>query len=382
MCHLCGDPSTLLQANSTPSYTKTSVTDASCSLSYQDFFEKSVNLKKYKIPELKVIAKQNKLHISGSKTVLIERITHHFNKVKSTILIQSQFRGWIVRYMKQLKGDAFKDKTICVNDTDFVTMEPLEEIEYKDFFSYKDNKDFCYGFNINSLIQLMKTQAKLINPYNREQMHPNVVDNIISLHKIRQIVYSYELPVYHNTITPIRHTVGSIREHNVAPRPAPFSIYTNPNYVLNDERRERLKRITDSRAKPINQRIQELFMEIDFLGNYTQSSWFSDLVYREYVQYYRCISDIWLYRGQLSAELKFKICPFFTTPFANIIGSNYNSTLDEIKGACISIMENIVYSGVDDEHRKIGALHALSALTIVSSRARQAMPWLYESVAY
>ena len=45
-------------------------------------------------------------------------------------------------------------------------------------------------------------------------------------------------------------------------------------------------------------------------------------------------------------------------------------------------MENMVYSGVDEDHRKIGALHVLSALTVVSSGARETMPWLYESVAY
>jgi hypothetical protein len=42
----------------------------------------------------------------------------------------------------------------------------------------------------------------------------------------------------------------------------------------------------------------------------------------------------------------------------------------------------MVYSGIDDDHRKIGAFHALSGLTIVSLDARLAMPWLYESVAY
>jgi hypothetical protein len=45
-------------------------------------------------------------------------------------------------------------------------------------------------------------------------------------------------------------------------------------------------------------------------------------------------------------------------------------------------MENMVYSGVDEEYRKIGCFHALSALTIVSYPARAALPWLYESVMY
>jgi hypothetical protein len=40
----------------------------------------------------------------------------------------------------------------------------------------------------------------------------------------------------------------------------------------------------------------------------------------------------------------------------------------------------MVYCGIDDEYRKIGTLHALTALTIVSNGARNSLPWLYESL--
>ena len=43
-------------------------------------------------------------------------------------------------------------------------------------------------------------------------------------------------------------------------------------------------------------------------------------------------------------------------------------------------MENLIYSSVDIEYRKIGALHSLTALTVVSHGARRALPWLYESL--
>ena len=44
------------------------------------------------------------------------------------------------------------------------------------------------------------------------------------------------------------------------------------------------------------------------------------------------------------------------------------------------MFEHLVYCGIDNDHKKIGTLHALSALTLVSRDARLAMPWLYESV--
>jgi hypothetical protein len=82
--------------------------------------------------------------------------------------------------------------------------------------------------------------------------------------------------------------------------------------------------------------------------------------------------------------MKTNICPLFE-PFSEIFAQPlYQSTINEndIKLACLTIIENFVYSGIDEDHRKIGTLHALSALTMVSSYARNAMPWLYESVAF
>jgi hypothetical protein len=42
----------------------------------------------------------------------------------------------------------------------------------------------------------------------------------------------------------------------------------------------------------------------------------------------------------------------------------------------------MVYTGIDVEYQKLGALHVLSVLTIVSMDARRNMMWLYESLVY
>jgi hypothetical protein len=132
------------------------------------------------------------------------------------------------------------------------------------------------------------------------------------------------------------------------------------------------------------QRIEELFMEIDQLGNYTQSSWFLNLDGRAYTRLYRSLYDIWNYRSQMSEETRRKISPFYS-PFEGIFNRQINTMnmdLNQIKVACLIAMENMIYSGIDEDYRKIGAFHALSALTIVSHSARIAMPWLYDSVVY
>jgi hypothetical protein len=79
----------------------------------------------------------------------------------------------------------------------------------------------------------------------------------------------------------------------------------------------------------------------------------------------------------MSRETRYNICPL-QTPFS--AERNIILDLDYIKNACVEVFENLVFTGSDDENRRLGAFHALSALTIVSADARQAMPWLYESV--
>ena len=57
-------------------------------VTYHDYVNNNVSLKKYKVPELKSIAKHLRIHVTGSKPVLIERIETHFKKVSNTIKIQ------------------------------------------------------------------------------------------------------------------------------------------------------------------------------------------------------------------------------------------------------------------------------------------------------
>lgn len=342
-------------------------------LSYNEYKKDETILKKYKIPELKSIAKHLRLFITGSKPVLIDRIKTHFEKNSKAIIIQRIFRGYIVKKSFQLRGDAFKNRSLCVNNTDFYTLEPLEDIDFELFYSYKDNNDFCYGFNINSLIQLMKNRTKhILNPYNREILSKENITDILSLYNKIHLLFPKILE----------------HEDDVAMIKKPNIIYNDitTNIVINNENMDSLQEIQNRlqhiREKSIPIRINELFMEIDQLGNYTDALWFSSLELRHYIILYRTLYEIWNYRAQLSIDMKRKIC-VFGNPFLNIFieRTYYNDlSLARIKEACLIVFENLVYSGIDIEHRKIGTMHALSALTIVSVDARNAMPWLYESV--
>ena len=72
----------------------------------------------------------------------------------------------------------------------------------------------------------------------------------------------------------------------------------------------RFEEIQEIRKMNIVQRINQLFIKIDNLGNYTQSSWFSNLEFRNFVRLYRYLYDIWNYRSQMEYMTRLNICPY------------------------------------------------------------------------
>jgi hypothetical protein len=353
-------------------------------ITYNNFIKNIIKLTSFKLPELKAALKNHNLKISGKKEILVERLETHFNHTFCAQRIQKVFRSWLVRNFINLKGPALRNTLICVNDKDFVTMEPLIEIKKENFYSYKDSKEFVYGFDIASLIHVIKSNSKLQNPYNREKISQAMIDQIKKVYRLSFIIYpdfknEHEpLHTHSSNSRPIRHASISRNQHNV------HNNNNINNNHLSNEMISNNNRLTGSRNKPLADRINDLFIEIDSLGNYTQSSWFNNLDIRNYIRLYRSLYDIWNFRSNMSRDVQNQICPL-RSPFDGIFPRviyHDDLTLEQIKNACVTVFENMIYLGINEDSRRLGAFHALSALTIVSPGARQSLPWLYDSVVY
>jgi hypothetical protein len=365
------------------------------SIVYNEFtisdYTNNDGLTKMKIPELKNICKNNRLHISGTKPVLIERIHTFFKKYGIAIKIQKMIRGYFVRASFKLRGDAFKNRAICTNTTDFYTMEPLDEISFSKFYSYTDAQKFTYGFDIDSLIELYNKKGRIINPYNREKISFQTMNQILQLNRLINIVFK---PIVFNPDEPhVNSTTQPDTQNIIIPQLVgnQHATMNNTTYALPISTNETTgqtiviprmteQQLTEIRVRPIPERVTAIFMEIDQLGHYTDVAWFNNLDKRQLYNFYREIYSIWRFRAQLPYMTKFRICPF--DPVANIFPAlNYEMmTVDELKEGCLQIIENMVYMGYDAEYRNLGAFHILTAFTSVSIPARTQMPWLYESI--
>ncbi|MFY7731633.1 MAG: SAP domain-containing protein [Flavobacterium sp.] len=319
-------------------------------MDYIRYFKDNVDLRKRTIPELKKISRENGLFVSGAKPLLIERIQKHFARIKRIIQCQSYVRRNLVMSRLKMRGPALTPgkRKLCVNDTDFFTLEPISEIEPDNFFSYQDEKGLVYGFDVKSLSMMYDSQGSLMNPYNRYVFTGEILQRINSL----------------------------IRK---------------PKTRTNDEAEmETFNRLIELRTKPIQTRITDIFYEIDRLGNYTVSEWFSRLSREKYLYLYKRIRELWNYRAMLEDDMKRSICPFFD-PFQFRMSrySGYVNTQRErdmtesdCRKMCVITIENLIYTGRDDIIKNIMVAHILSALTLVSAEARTTMPWLYDSIVY
>jgi hypothetical protein len=298
---------------------------------------------KYKKDQLKTIAKEHKLRVSGTNNELISRIYTHLKLSNYAVHIQKVFRGHSQRICNKMRGPGFLQRSKCTNDSDFLTMENMKDIPYRQFISFRDDDGFIYGFDILSLHNLKASNTDrdgVKNPYTRSIIDKSVFQRMKRLIKFMQKMYKVSLDI----------KIDREPEENMT----------------------------------LEERVNRVFMEIDSHGHYSSVSWFNTLDKRNLIRYVSELADIWYYRASLSPETRYMICPQDPFRHLNIFISMLlaEQNIDVIKGRVLSIIEAIITSGSTEQNRALGVLFVLQTFTLVNLNARESMPWLYEAVAY
>jgi len=304
----------------------------------------------YNLQQLKSFVKHYKLKQSGNKNELCTRIYQHLFLSKKITPIQKIFRGHLYRSYRRLRGPGFSERTLCVNANDFLSMEEMKDIPNKQFYSFRDEDNFVYGFDIISLYNLIfgdsinvRARRAPKNPYNRSVIPSNVISD---LKKIIRVSRVFNEPI------------------DIA--------------IEEDE--------PDDEPKSIETRTQELFMKMDEMGHYTHASWFLSLNIIGLRRFVRELSEIWTYRAEITREVKRQICPPNGDALRNIryvpLFIDEHFTFEHAQSMVMDTLEKLATSGRDDDSRALGVYYILGTLTLVNRDAASAMPWLYESFRY
>lgn len=318
----------------------------------------------------------------GTKPKLTERIKQHFEQQQCATRIQSHFRGYFTRLAMRLRGPALHNRSLCVNAQDGCTLEPISNIPVNNFFSYKDRDNFIYGFELSSIIQMMTiSTSKCMNPFNRSRMESQLpkLKILIRLACMTEgIAYPYFVVLPKPMYVPLSRMVT----RSGTP---PLTLIMDQSFLPEEYNVENMiHRMREIRTHTFADRVHTLFMEMDQLGHYTNPTWFLMLEGASVTRYLRYLQDFWTYRAHLSQELKLRICPLWD-PFISLLrgaANLYELSEEHVKNICLSVMEDMVFTGVDVESRMLGSFQVLTCLTLVSHPARQSMYYLYESVSY
>ena len=119
----------------------------------------------YNVPQLKLICTQYNILKTGKKDELVNKIYKYLYLSNKILNIQKVARLYLVNLYKKHHGPAYLDKSLCVNETDFIR----KESEKPQFFSYKDNDGMIYGFNVSSLYEYIfkkKIKQPIYTKYN------------------------------------------------------------------------------------------------------------------------------------------------------------------------------------------------------------------------
>ena len=158
-------------------------------IQYNEWVNNSDIVERTNLQILKNTLRINKLPIHGNKDVVIKRIHNYYKQIKCVINIQRIFRGFLVRETEKMRGPAAKNTFICTNETEFYTMNPLNELPREYLFSYRDPNGFVYGFNLFVLMDMFKRNRRLVNPYNREDIPLDTLISLFSIYKKTRILY-------------------------------------------------------------------------------------------------------------------------------------------------------------------------------------------------
>ena len=116
----------------------------------------------------------------------------------------------------------------------------------------------------------------------------------------------------------------------------------------------------------------------ELIGSEIKAEWFRKFRRNDYERFYNFYYVWWSRLNGLRGEERQNVCGI-TDPFINFQSVCQSNIADEYhKLICLDLMEWMVYTGIDREYQKKGAMQTLTVLTIVSREARNEWPNLFE----
>jgi hypothetical protein len=306
-----------------------------------DGYNNSSN-KFFYLSDIKFTLKTNKIgdstNLKEKKKVLQQLLFNYFENLNSydinkIILIQKTIKKYLNSNKIKTQGHGIIDKSKCSNQEDFYTLDNINEIEDKYFFSYK-TCGHIYFFDIRSFNRLVIGDCK--NPYTREKIPQYAID----MFKLRK-----------KELLKNKIIIEEFEESKM-----------NKEQLFNDN-------------------VLNVFQKIDLLNiaaGGTHTIWFTELNILQLKMLYKVLEDIWNYRAELTSVKKLEIVPNNNMFPLSVNDLYYINKKRKLQTIILNEMDKLLSSSANNEDKMTGGYFILTALVEISPICMEALPWLIQ----
>ena len=262
-----------------------------------------------------------------------EKLNEYIPHLEKIVLIQTTFKNYLKSKKIKTQGIGLFNKEKCSNHEDFYTLDNINEIEDKYFFSYETD-GHIYFFDIRSFNQLIENDSK--NPYTRENIPQYAIDSFLA-------------------------RKDELKKNKI---------------IIKDLEQPKL-----TKEQLFNAYVFKIFQKIDLLNvsaGGTNIRWFTDLSLLQLKMLYKILEDIWNYRSELSINKKKAIVPnksMFLVSVNDVYKMIKKRPLQKI---LLGEIDTLISSAENIEDKITGSYFVLTALVEVSQQCMEALPWLIQ----
>jgi hypothetical protein len=315
---------------------------STCNTSSHDQIRICANIKSKKTPDVQCKSKAVNgdycsKHCKHPSRFIVAGITTNYTYSQNKAAKKIQ-RAWKhVRPFLRLFHQGVLDTSICMNNTELYSLEPVSSLKALYMFGIIDSNSNLWLFDIRSLARMISIGTLKGNPYTREPISSRINSKIL-----RRI--SWLRSRGYTTLFPQEAELTS--------------------------------------EQIWQQKILDTFMKLEAFGFHVQCEWFNEMSIDTHIRFYKTLYELWNFRLGLTTAQQLAIVPSPVKLFSLSIYSSHQKqhVLHWWEKVNLRLIETLISSSQDKESQRLGAMYCIMGFVSVCNDAGEAFPWILESL--
>ena len=303
--------------------------------------------------------------------IILIKASQNMNKI---IILQRFIKKSLINYKLKLYGPAINDRNVCVNDSDFFTLDEIKDIPNDEFFSFEDEKKFIYGFHIDSITQLVfKSDEHYFEQFKKKIKNKQIIinNNSINLcyHQFIKLLCNH-----YNKIKVLNPYTRFLIDNNTKLKI--ITLYAKKEYDDNKITNTSDVILPMDIKLLVKNKCLEIFQKMDLYGYQTDINWLYNQNTTILKIFYKKLALLWNFEFGLNHEGRYKIAQ--TTHIFNNFHDIMTSRNDKynLLDKILEPVNIMVSNGESEPDRQNGCIIILYALAFINNRCVLANPWL------